>query len=188
LQSEHALTQKLATRRLFFALWPTETLREQIEELVRPVLSGCNARLIPPANFHVTLAFLGSVTDDALASIMDAAGQIDSEAFELTFDHVETWMSAHIACLAITPAPAPLTRLVDRLRSSLWVRNVDADRKEFKAHVTLARDWHDRTLDEPIDPLSWSATQFVLVESKAGDAGSEYTILDRWPLMPRSTD
>jgi RNA 2',3'-cyclic 3'-phosphodiesterase len=188
LQSEHLQTQKLATRRLYFALWPTEAVRQQITERVQPLLSKRNARLIPPANLHVTLAFLGSVSDDALAHIMDAAGQIDSAAFDLTFDHVETWASAHIACLAITPAPAPLGRLVDCLRSSLWARNIEADPKEFKAHVTLARDWREEPLNERVDPLIWPATQFVLVESRAGHAGSEYTILNRWPLAARIED
>jgi 2'-5' RNA ligase len=163
-------------------------LRGQIDERVRPFLSGRSARLIPAANFHLTLAFLGSVAEEDLLKVVDAADRVSSEAFEFTLDHLEFWRSAQIACLAIAPTPAPLAALVERLRFNLLAQNVEADQKEFKGHVTIARDWRDKALDKPIDPLIWSATEFVLVESRADHAGSHYTILNRWPLDARTSD
>lgn len=177
-----------APRRLFFALWPNDALRQQVCERVQPLRSGHTARFIPAVNFHVTLVFLGSLPPEALATVIDAAGEVESQAFDLTFDHVETWMSAHIACLAINPTPLALTRLVDQLRARLRARNIEPDQKDFKAHVTIARDWQESMPDEPIEPLIWPASEFVLVESRAAHDGSEYTILNRWPLMPQTGD
>jgi RNA 2',3'-cyclic 3'-phosphodiesterase len=169
-------------RRMFFALWPTEALREQIGLAVHPLLDSRNARPIPLLNLHITLAFLGSVSEGALADIVDAANQISAEPFHFTIDHLVTWRRSHIACLTIEPTPPLLAVLVERLRFSLLARKVEADRKEFKAHVTVARDWREEGLDQPIGPFVWSAEEFVLVESRAGRAGSEYTIIERWPL------
>jgi 2'-5' RNA ligase len=172
-------------RRLFFALWPTEALREQIGSAVQPILDGRKARPIPLINLHITLAFLGSVPEAALADILAAANQTSADRFDFTIDHLETWRRSHIACLTIEPTPAPLAVLVERLRFSLLARKVEADQKEFKAHVTVARDWREEGLERRVGPFVWSAEEFVLVESQAGSTGSQYSIVQRWPLSHR---
>lgn len=163
-------------------------LRQQIDERVRPFLSGRNARIIPPANFHITLAFLGAVGEENLPQVIEAADQVKSEAFEVTLAQLELWKNSQLACLAITPTPPPLRALVDRLRINLLARNVQADQKEFKGHVTIAREWQDKSLDTQIEPLIWTADEFVLVESKSRHTGSEYSVVGRWPLMSRMHD
>jgi len=185
LSSRNDAQPPVHARRLFFGLWPTEALRQQIGAVIGPILDGRKARPIPLPNLHLTLAFLGSVSATTFADVVDAANQIDGEAFSFAVDHLEIWRRAHVACLTIEPTPPPLAVLVERLRFSLLARKVAADQKEFKAHVTIARDWHDQAVDERVGPFVWNADEFVLVESRATRAGSEYTILERWPLAPK---
>jgi RNA 2',3'-cyclic 3'-phosphodiesterase len=173
------------THRLFFALWPSDELREQIGRAVMPALEGRPARPVRPANLHITLAFLGSITADRFPAVLDAGDQIDGEPFDLTIDHLESWRAAHVACLTLSPLPPALTTLVERLRFSLLPRQVEADQKPFRAHVTVARDWRERRLDERIGPFIWRVQEFVLVESRPGRAGSEYQIVRTWPLVRR---
>lgn len=180
MSAEHG--PRSAQHRLFFALWPDDSLRERIGAAVLPQLEGRRARKVRLANLHITLAFLGSVLESDLAKIVEAGNRTRGEPFDLTINRLESWRAAHVACLMIAPVPAPLAKLVECLRFNLLERNVEVDRKEFRAHVTVARDWRDRRLDEHIGPFTWPVRDFVLVDSKPGREGSEYRIVHRWPL------
>jgi 2'-5' RNA ligase len=169
-------------RRLFFSLWPDDALRARLVAATDALLAGKRARKTHPANLHLTLAFLGSVPPEALDAVIAAGDQVRASQFELTFDRLESWRAAHVACITIDPAPAPLAALVSQLRAELAARQVPVDSKDFRAHITLARDWRAGRLDARVEPLSWPVEEFVLVESKLGLQGSEYSVLRRWPL------
>lgn len=51
-------------------------------------------------------------------------------------------------------------------------------RKPFTPHVTMA--YADRTRELFIEPMSWTVSEFVLVDSLVGQ--SEYILPGRWPL------
>lgn len=169
------------THRLFFALWPNDQLRSQMAAAARPLLEGKGARPIPADNLHITLAFLGAVQARKLPSVMAAASGIDVASFDLTIDRVEAWAGADILCLTPTTCPS-LRALVDRLRVNLLEHQLDPDRKDFRPHVTIGRDWRERQVDSTIGPFAWSADEFVLVESESSRKGSQYRIIGRWPL------
>lgn len=181
-------SDRVAKQRLFFALWPSDALRDQVARAVEPLVEGKRARKVRPGNFHITLAFLGYVSPEGLHEIIDVGNATASAPFDLVLDHLESWRAAHVACLTIAPTPQPLANLVERLRFNLLGKNLEPDRKEFRAHVTLARDWRDKRLDERIGPFVWPVREFVLVESKPGRDGSEYRILQRWSLVREASE
>ena len=63
--------------RSFIALEPPVSLREDIAALARQLKASVRGRFTPRENFHVTLAFLGDVTERELA---DAMGVLDEAA------------------------------------------------------------------------------------------------------------
>lgn len=172
-------------RRLFFALWPSDDLREQVARGVAPALEGRRARPVPSANFHITIAFLGSIAAGKLPAVIDAADQVDGEPFELTLDRLESWRAAHAVCMTISMIPPALAAVVERLRFSLLARRVAADQKPFRAHLTVARDWREGGLDQPVGPYRWPVTEFVLVESTLRPGGSQYHVVRAWPLAQK---
>ena len=169
------------THRLFFALWPNDQLRTQMAAAARPLLEGKRARSIPADNLHITLTFLGPVQARKLPAVMAAASSVDVSPFDLTIDRLEAWAGADILCLTPTSCPS-LSALVDRLRVNLLEHQLDPDRKDFRPHITIGRDWHERQVDSRIGPFAWSAEEFVLVESESSRRGSQYRIIGRWPL------
>jgi RNA 2',3'-cyclic 3'-phosphodiesterase len=178
------MTLPARMQRLFFGLWPSNELRARIAAAVEPIIDPAQARKIPPANLHITLAFLGAVPSDKLTAVMEAASQIDAAPFLLSIERVEVWRGANVLCLIPAPCSA-LDEMVERLRFNLLARQVEPDQKEFRPHITVAREWRSQSGEGPIGPLEWSAKDFVLVESEVVSGRSDYRIIGRWPLVAR---
>jgi len=108
-----------ATRRLFFALWPDAATRAAIEAR-RDALGALSKRVVPAANFHVTLVFLGDQPAERLASIEDDAERIRPRCrgFALRMDRFGWFARARVAWLGGQP-PAPGAALAGELHRGL---------------------------------------------------------------------
>ena len=54
--------------RLFFALWPDADTRERVANAAAALRLTEGARPVPQRNFHLTLAFVGAVISETVAS------------------------------------------------------------------------------------------------------------------------
>ncbi len=174
-----------AARRLFFALWPTDAFRAELEAGTLSMARASGGRPIPPRNFHVTLLFLGDIPDSTLPAIQQAAAGVSgSPAFTLDFDGVESW-GRRLLCLTTSTPPAAAIDLAERLRASLSNQLKQLDDRPYRPHITLARDLPRglRPQRIPGRGLHQQVNEFVLVESVRDAAGSHYSILERWPLQ-----
>lgn len=166
--------------RLFFALWPEDSVREQIELRTRAAVLESGGRPIASRNFHITLMFIGNVGCDGLSRAQDAAAALNSPAFTLSLDRIQTPSRAHVMWLAAPGQPVELLALARALRAIPVASPAD---HPFRAHVTLVRDPVNRLPTREVAPIIWPARDFVLVSSQLGPGGSEYTVIGRWPLQ-----
>jgi 2'-5' RNA ligase len=172
-----------STHRLFFALWPSDALREEIMRNTRAWSAMIDGRAIAPANLHVTLKFLGSVPDSTVEGLRSVAAGIRARRFELQFDRLEVWSRAKVLVLGASRTPDELLALVDALQISSLPAEASAHAEEYRPHVTLARDVgsFSHALASP-STVNWSARDFALVESISTTIGSIYRVIGRWPL------
>ncbi|HEY5810111.1 MAG TPA: RNA 2',3'-cyclic phosphodiesterase [Povalibacter sp.] len=171
-------TGRAPSRRLFFALWPTDSLRAQIHQQTLEAVQQAACRPVAVRNLHVTLLFLGSIAHDRIAEVVAAAEAVRGAQFELQFDHLEVWPRAKVLVLTASVTPPQLASLVEGLRISLLQRQVVLQPEEYRPHLTLARNVSRRE-PAPSLPVSWRVTDFVLVESTTGP---NYQVIARWPL------
>lgn len=152
-------------------------------EVTRAAVAQAGGRIIPADNFHVTLAFLGSVAVDRLSSAMRAADAVAAEPFTLMLDRIEPWRRSQVLVLSCGVVPTALGSLVEQLRISLLQQKFKLTDELYQPHVTLLRRLpaHYRRVDD-IDALEWPVADFVLVDSVTTQEGSRYSILHRWPL------
>ena len=166
------------TRRLFFALWPADDLRRQIEHETRDAARVSDGRVIPLSNLHITLAFLGSVPESKVAAVVRCAQQPTVQPFELTLGELNWWKRQQLLCLEPVDGAAPLQKLVDGLHESLRNEGFSLERRPFRAHVTLAREVRSERRYEPIKHrLIWRVDRFELIESEPLPAGSRYSLV-----------
>jgi RNA 2',3'-cyclic 3'-phosphodiesterase len=168
-------------RRLFFALWPTDAIRAQLAAVAQP--HAALGRPIAARNLHVTVIFLGSVPEERVGQVLQAAKLTQGVKFMLHLGRVEFWRRSSLLCLIAEHTPPELLSIVDDLRTGLREHGFESREHEtFRPHVTLIRDVARGPAAVSIAPVQWPVESLTLVESKVGQRGSEYTVLDEWPL------
>ncbi len=170
------------TRRLFFAVWPDEQTRRRLSHAASGILRRGGGRAVPPANFHLTLAFLGNVEPSRQTAIEAAGNRCRGEPFTLNLDRFGFWRRSRILWLGATEVPEALPALVETLWSGLDECGFERERRAFHPHVTLARRAAPLRRAGSPAPIEWSVDGFSLVESVAGHRGSQYEVLATWPL------
>jgi 2'-5' RNA ligase len=175
--------------RLFFALWPDETLRSRLVEaagLLRKTMSG---KWVRPENLHITLAFLGDVSAERLGEVVRLGAETHGSGFTLRLDRAEFWPRNGILCLGASEAPPALRQLAGGLIERLGAAGFAMEKRAFRAHLTLARKGSsDRTRIDLPEPVAWKVDGFHLVESRLSREGSVYLRRENWPLQaPEAT-
>jgi len=172
------------TRRLFFALWPEEGLQQQLYELAGQTLKTTAGRRVVAGNIHLTLAFLGPVTEPNQARYEAAASGVTGRAFTLSLGQLGCFRRSGILWAGPSQIPAELLALVRDLNQALQACGFTPESREYRAHLTLARNVrHCSDRASVVSPLSWEVRHFALVQSHIESRGATYEILRRWELV-----
>jgi 2'-5' RNA ligase len=168
-------------QRLFFALWPTDSVHTALTRVAGEAIGRSGGRAVPPDNLHLTLAFLGSIPAERLAAVYAVGDGLKFEPFTLVLNRVEHWVTQSLLCATVDRHPVSTGSFVQalnqRMRSSGFVPTYG----DWRAHTTLARDVTQRQFSVFIEPIEWRVDDFVLVRSDTSPEGSRYTILKCWP-------
>ena len=106
-----------------------------------PQLQGLPGRKVPQDKWHITLAFLGDVTEDMFICVQQQAEQITGQAFELSLDTVGHWSRPKVVWLGCPELPDELSGLVNNLNTQLQVCGYDPEHRAFKAHMAAEFGW-----------------------------------------------
>jgi RNA 2',3'-cyclic 3'-phosphodiesterase len=168
-------------RRLFFALWPEPDLSQQFAALW-PMSAGSAVRV---DDLHLTVLFLGQIPEGQVADVAAAAAKVHLPAIRQPLVRLEAWPESGVLCLTGDPV-APLEALRRALGRAAAAAGLDLarERKEFRPHVTLGRDYTPapRFDPPPIEPQLLIAHRFSLAESIPRRDGRRYELLASWPL------
>jgi 2'-5' RNA ligase len=176
------------SERLFFALWPEPVLRDTLYKLTRKAVRASGGRPVPPENFHITLAFLGSLSSDQAKTAREGAASIEGPSFELILDRFGFWPEPRVVWIGARQVPVEGRRLAADLISALTARGLKPDPKPFVPHLTLARKVGKPGDLGSVKPLRWPVEEFALVRSVTDPAGSRYSVLQTWPLAARGAE
>ncbi|MFY0731676.1 RNA 2',3'-cyclic phosphodiesterase [Pseudomonas sp. NFX15] len=168
-------------KRLFFALDCAPGPRREIAQW-RSALQLRNGRPVPAENFHLTLLFLGAVGVAQIGEICTAAAaiRVPGERLAVRLDRLDAWRRAGALVLAPEQAPPALLRLVYALEQAMLPFGLEAEPREYRPHLTLARDYRAPAPESATPPeFVLRADRFILFESHKG----RYRALAEWPLL-----
>jgi len=166
--------------RLFFAMWPDDGIRHQLDTIARQYRPG-KSRAIPVTNLHATLIFLGSQPEESLSDIQTAASSIKGQPFTLISQQIQVWRKPRVMCLCPDQVPNELMTLHHQLQQALNEVGVTTENRKYQPHVTLARkENHPYKPDRLTSPIHWQVNGFSLIESVSSARGVRYHELSSW--------
>ena len=168
--------------RLFFAAIPDAGAATQIHRRAAILRRAHNlrGRLIEPERLHVSLFFLGGLPEQILRTACEAAAEVRVEPFEVSFDRSISFRGQPGSRPFVLVGDDGLCQLASfrRMLGAAMTRRGLRRRANtnFTPHVTLLYDANS-VEEHPIEPISWTVNEFVLVHSVNG-----HVHVARWPL------
>lgn len=139
---------------------------------------------VPAANYHLTLAFLGSISHSQHDQIMQLLDNIEAAPIQLTLDVSGRWSGPKILFAAPSEDNSELMTLAKAVRTAARQCNIQLDRNDYAPHVTLVRKINDELPAPLFDPnIECTFSHFHLFESISGERGVHYPIRASWPLQ-----
>ena len=158
--------------------------------LYRGGMSG--ARWIDPANYHITLRFIGDVDGGVAREIASSLGEEKPRApLTITIDALSTFGGARPRALLARIAPSQeLARLQADQERLMRRVGLEPESRKFTPHVTLARlrDVSPGDLAAFIamrghfPKLSFTAERFVLYSARESVGGGPYVVEAAYPF------
>ncbi len=186
--------------RAFIAITPPDALRFAFAAAQQELAaSGADVAWVAPANLHVTLKFLGDITEpqrEAISRTLQAIATLTAP-FTLQAVGVGAFPSAHaprVVWVGLEDAEGQLARMAALIEREARILTLPSEEHSFSAHVTLGRVRSSRGRTALAERLgsavfrhaaAWPVTSVTLYQSHLSGAGARYTVLADLPLTGR---
>ncbi|MFW2371690.1 MAG: RNA 2',3'-cyclic phosphodiesterase [Gammaproteobacteria bacterium] len=171
------------SRRLFFALWPSDEVRERIAQAFkRAPQSSMNGRKVAPSNYHITLHFIGNVGPEQQQCLHLAAQSVVADGFQLTLDRFGHFYKPRVFWFGCQHVPQALEQFQKQLGEALSRCDYQPDARVYAPHVTVMRKLIRPGELSTAAEIQWDVSEFVLVESKSTAEGVQYEAIEHYPL------
>jgi 2'-5' RNA ligase len=178
-----------AVGRVFVGIELSADTRQALAARLHAVVDGTiPGRVVPPANWHVTLRFLGEVGEveyDRLLAELSAADL--GGPFAVVFDGLGTFprsKRATVLWVGVSTGEEALNRLADRSWSAIDVVGFPREDRPFHPHLTLSRLRPPEDVSRLISgaaPLRvpTRVDAVTVFRSHLSQGGARYEVLDR---------
>ena len=179
--------------RLFVAVSPPpDALDELLSATAAVRAAHPQLRWTRPDQWHLTLAFLGEVGDEARADLSHRLGRTAARhpPMRLVLTGAGRF-GDRVLWTRVTGDLVALRGLAASVRAASTRAGIDVEDRPYRPHLTLARGREGADLRPLVDALAgfagrgWTAGELHLVHSRLGagpERTSRYTHLKSWPL------
>ncbi len=163
--------------RLFLALMPGAAERSALAAHVAAWQWNAQAVCHAPADWHLTLHFIGAVPRAQLGALQEGLVLPPLSPFELRWGKPALWPHGLAVLLPLATPPA-LQALHTALGQSLRRLGRTVDARTYQPHLTLAR--HAAQARPPAPPAwGWTVRSYALMAS-TGQPEARYRVLRRY--------
>lgn len=176
--------------RLFVAVEIPARVRGAVEAAARPLRRVLpDARWVDPSALHLTVAFVGEVSDEERRAVEGACAEAAATvgSFDLALSGRAGNFGRGVLWAGVEHSHA-LGRLATAVRGAMVARGLPVEDRAYHAHVTLARARRGARIppgaaeDYESPRLSWRVEHLALMRSRLGQGGPRYRVAREWPL------
>ena len=174
--------------RLFVAIRPPEPIRDL---LIDAMDDSADFRWQDEEQLHLTLRFVGEVERPVANDLADALGRVHSPPFELRIAGAGRFEQRNSGALWAGVEPRePVAALAARIERVCQSIGLEAERRAFHPHITLAR-WKGRRTREvqaflertgALSSDPFPVDEFILFESRLSRHGAHYEAVATYRL------
>jgi 2'-5' RNA ligase len=169
--------------RLFFALWPDETVRTELSSAFDAV-SGLpeKSRRVVSSNLHLTLHFLGNISSADVHCFLQQAEKVRGPGFELNLNTMGHFKKPKVLWLGCKTLPPALHQLHAQLADLIQPCGFYQESRPYQPHITMARKIPEPLEDKHVIDIRWPVDRFALIQSHGVDTGVDYRVKAMYPL------
>lgn len=179
------------TFRAFIAVEIDGRARQKISELISNLKkSGADAKWITENQMHLTLKFLGNISEEDIQKISDALSGVSNNfnSFMINFSRIGAFPNLDhpaVLWLGVDKGADYLKTLAGEIENALEKSGFAREAREFQPHLTLARIKSPKNMPElarlarKTDFISGDVqiNKLVLFKSRLSPKGAIYTII-----------
>ncbi len=178
---------------LFLAVAPTYAAQHALAAALDAHFSGQRLPgvLVPPANWHITVRFLGDVSDEQQDRLSFALSDVSmGDPFDVTLEGLGAFPNARSASVlwaGVGRGQERLEALAATVEERLAVAGFDVNERPYVPHLSLARlrpkaDVWPWLEVEPRFRVRWSASHLTLFESRFESGKVRYEQIENFVL------
>ncbi len=177
------------SKRIFIAYkLPNELKNDMLfyQHKVKNIKNFYGVNWVKQENMHITIAFLGQVIDRDIEKVKSIIDSVHFSPVKIKTHKVAFFIkNGRPAILYMSVSNADeLKDKAEEIRSKLVDKGINFDRKQFNAHITLARvkreadadDFYNAVMEklDRVEEKEYTINNIVLYESKFIDRGPKY--------------
>lgn len=168
--------------RLFFALELPAKDKAAISHW-RELSFGMFAKPVPMENLHLTLCFLGDVSQHQEQQLIILTDQIQAQVINMDFSDIGVFSKPGVLYMAPCGDFSPATKLAAILNKFALQLSIKVEKRAFKPHITLFRKVKSLPGVEQPPLFSIQFRNLVLYRSTRGPNSVIYRDVASWALL-----
>ena len=185
--------------RLFLAVELEEELKNELLQVQKILAKSVNGglRLLPSQNFHLTLKFMGELDEAFLDEVKELSSDTlkNFHPFSISLDKVGAFPPRgplRVCWVGLKASNSTLLELAKSLNTAFEVLDIEAEKRDFQAHISIARLSKDSDVSErirgilpslKIKPFSQEVKVISLFSSTLHSSGSVYELVEHFSLI-----
>ncbi|MEW6990371.1 RNA 2',3'-cyclic phosphodiesterase [Colwelliaceae bacterium 6441] len=180
-------------KRLFFALdinaKDRHIIREWREQQIQTTFPL--TKPVDEENLHITLAFLGAVSDEQQLAFSDFCDQNfssyeqeKSRYFTLHLTHLKLFNKPKVLYLGFEHFPLPLLSIAETLTKEAKNHGLFQEERDYCPHVSIAHHVKELPSQKSIS-IPIKVNSFSLYHSQSSPAGVKYNPIHSWSLLKK---
>jgi len=180
-------------KRVFIAINLPDEVKENLIQYIAKIKKinfSHNLKYVKPQGLHLTLHFLGYLTDEQIEQVKTAISQVieNKQSFSLTINQLNGFPNLSRARVVFIDCFGDIDKAIEiqkELGQNLQNLNLEIDKRAWKAHLTICRIKNNEQFKIPdfdTPKLKFKVSSIDLMKSKLTPSGAEYSVLESFAL------